>query len=184
MYRWILLMVSLAFATLCMGQQIQSVAVRNLAEQDLLDDAPVARQRVVIDQRGTQNQAESVQLGQFDQGSNTRIRQQGNRNYAQIVQAGGNNQVILVQKGEDNSFQLDLSGTSNEIAALQDGNGNVIQQRLSNSRNVRTEFIQQGDGNLIQHQADGLVSKDIKVLQSGSEMEVNIIQTTVASPLR
>ena len=165
------------------AQQSRNMDVDFLTEADLLNDAAIGDENAVsIRQVGTNNDIEVVQRQLYQQGNQTRVLQRGDENYAQLIQAGGNNEVILLQYGSDNTYRLDLVGSNNDIAVIQNGDHNEINQSLIDSRNVNIEFIQNGDGNLIEHQADGLISKDIKVLQTGSNMQVIINQTTALPP--
>jgi len=154
-----------------------------LTQSDILANELSSDENFIsVDQIGNNNQVEIIQRRRLAENNLTRIKQQGSDNFAQVLQFGGNNQVILLQKGSENEFQLDLSGTSNDIAVVQNGNRNEIRQTLTNARTVSVDFVQNGDGNLIEHQADGLISKDFKVLQSGNNMRVRIDQSSVALP--
>ncbi|MFK8058097.1 MAG: hypothetical protein AB8F78_18360 [Saprospiraceae bacterium] len=183
MTRWFLSFLFLGFVLVSNAQQASSIDIDLLSQGDILDYNPAAGEDLVtIDQLGNNNDVQVVQRQQSQLTNQTRIQQRGNHNLAEVLQSGGNNQVILLQKGSENTYRLDLSGTTNDIAIIQNGNQNEIRQSLSNARYNKIEFIQNGDGNLIEHQAEGLISKDIKVLQSGSNMELIINQSAVAFP--
>ena len=162
------------------AQATGQVDIDLLSRADQIDiDGGLTSTQVAINQLGNRNEAE-VEQRQLAGGANrARVVQRGDENVTRLLQSGDDNRVILIQNGSQNTYELDLEGSANDIRGVQRGDGNVVTQRLTNSRNVRAEYIQIGDENLIEHQADGLFSKDIKVLQEGDNMEVIIDQTTV-----
>ncbi len=183
--RWFFGLALWAMAMTAFAQDVDPTGVDFLTRADIVGDVPVdAANAVNIEQIGNYNEVEILQRRRLLENNQARLVQRGDDNYAQVVQTGGNNEVILLQNGSDNVYTLDLEGTGNDIAVIQNGDQNEINQSLLDSRDVNVEFVQNGDGNLIEHQADGLVSKDIKVSQSGSNMQVIINQTTAVAPLR
>ena len=178
-------LIFLGLASTAFAQDVNQVDVDFLTRADIVGEGPInAANSVVIEQIGDFNAVEVLQRQKSRENNRARVLQRGDQNFAQLVQTGGNNEVFLLQNGVDNVYSLDLEGTGNEIAVIQNGDQNEINQSLLDSRNLNVEFVQNGDANLIEHQADGLVSKDIKVSQSGSNMQVIINQTTAVAPLK
>jgi hypothetical protein len=178
-------LILLVLATAASAQDVNQIDGDFLTRADIVGEGPInAANSVVIEQVGDFNAVEVLQRQRRTESNRARISQRGDQNFAKLVQTGGNNEVILLQNGVDNVYTLDLEGTSNDIAVIQNGDQNEINQNLLDSRDVNVEFVQNGDGNLIEHQADGLVSKDIKVSQSGNNMQVIINQTTAVAPLK
>lgn len=85
---------------------------------------PQGANRVIVDQRGTNNGAATVQLG--------------HGNLAQVIQRGTGNVSRTIQNGSNNNSSVRQIGSNNEANVTQNGNGNFAR------------VIQVGDG----HQTD------------------------------
>ena len=178
----LLLLFVVSFLHLSMfAQQLGSGDLVLLQSADIIgNNADDIEDLVNIEQIGNNNEVDVILLQQATGSSQVVINQYGDNNLAEIEQTGGNNSLRLLQNGYDNRYILSLEGTNNDVSALQNGDQNEIIQRLTNSNYTTSEFIQNGDGNLIEHTGDGLLSKNITVLQSGNNMEVIINQTSSA----
>ena len=168
-----------SLTTVAVGQRSSDAQVDHLVRTEVLDaDAQLEDTDVTINQVGNENEAEVIQR-QFQSLDNTAlISQRGDENRARLIQEGQQNEVILLQRGDDNVISLDLSGRGNDIAIVQLGDDNEVQQRLEDSYDLDVELTQRGDGNLIEYNADGLLSKHIIIRQEGSDMELIINRTS------
>ncbi len=171
---------TLIFVTSLWAQQGLTESDLLLTPGELIEEELIGKKNsVLIQQVGNENDLVIDQIREIDASNLTRVLQSGNYNLINIVQAGGNNQVAVIQSGNDNLYQLDLSGTNNGVGVIQNGDNNAIIQKLLNADDISVEFLQQGNGNEIEHVVEGLTSKDYKIYQVGDGMKVIVTQTPI-----
>ena len=93
--------------------------------------------------------------------------QSGNGNQQRISPQNGENNIRLIQQGDFNTMDLQLQGEGNNYQFSQLGNGNDLQLRNLQTNNNTLQIVQRGNGNQLIDNGSGLLSRPIRIEQSG-----------------
>ncbi|MBG6061149.1 minor curlin subunit [Flavobacterium sp. CG_9.1] len=112
-------------------------------------------------------------------GSNVQIQQIGNYNSVNSYLKSKIIDISVVQKGNNNEVLLDKQANSLNQKVIQLGNNNKIHDfALYTKYDVTMELIQKGNNQNIQNFGSNSISRDMKVIQSGTGASVIIINSS------
>ncbi len=107
------------------------------------------------------NSASSVQVSEITS------FQHGNANQLRLNPQMGENQIQLVQQGSFNNMDLHLTGEQNNYQFSQLGNRNDLQINNLQANDNTLQITQRGDGNQLIDNGSGLLSRPMRIEQSG-----------------
>ncbi|MPR35281.1 hypothetical protein [Salmonirosea aquatica] len=93
--------------------------------------------------------------------------QRGNANQQTINPQQGENQIQMIQDGSFNTMDVQLLGERNNFQFVQQGNRNVLELRNVQANDNTLQIIQRGNNNQLIDQGSGLLSRPIRIEQSG-----------------
>lgn len=79
----------------------------------------------------------------------------------------GNNQIRMAQDGSFNTIDVELLGERNNFQFVQQGNRNALELRNVRANDNTLQVIQKGDGNQLIDHGSGLMSRPIRIEQTG-----------------
>lgn len=104
------------------------------------------------------------------------LQQIGDRNIFNAQLQVKNSTVLAVQKGNNNSIHLDKLASSIDQKILQLGNNNTVYDYSNYTKlEIKSEFVQKGNNNMIKSFGSNSISRDLKVIQSGNGASVLLI---------
>jgi len=180
--KFTLIIASLFAASIVLGQQ--QTPEDFLQESSLLLEQEINAQngnQTVVQQEGRGNEAEIVQkLTDSEKANIAQLLQSGEFNLAIVRQEGQANKLALVQQGSNNYYELDLIGSNNNIGIVQQGNENRIVQKINQVDGLNIELIQIGNDNeIIQVLEGNIENKEIKIIQEGDGLRLQIEQSRI-----
>lgn len=107
------------------------------------------------------NNASSVSVAEL------RAYQSGNGNQQRISPQNGENDIRLIQQGDFNNMDLQLLGEGNKYQFSQLGNNNDLQLHNLQAKNNTLQIVQRGNGNQLIDNGSGLLTRPIRIEQSG-----------------
>lgn len=93
--------------------------------------------------------------------------QRGNGNQQSLNPQDGKSQIQMVQDGSFNSIDVQLMGERNNYQFIQQGNRNVLELRNVQANDNTLQIVQRGNDNQLIDRGSGLMSRPIRIEQSG-----------------
>lgn len=93
--------------------------------------------------------------------------QSGYANTQQLTSVGENKQLNFIQEGNLNLIDMQMMGGNAKFQIIQQGNSNSLRLHNIQTRNNSLEVIQRGNGNQLIDSGSGLMSRSIRIEQTG-----------------
>lgn len=93
--------------------------------------------------------------------------QSGYANTQKLTSGGENNQLSFIQEGNLNLIDLQMMGSNNNFQLMQQGNSNSLRLHNVQATNNVLEVVQRGNGNQLIDSGSGLMSRPIRIEQTG-----------------
>lgn len=145
---------SIAAMLLWLGGATQAQQLRATSELTVLNQSTLQVQQVLAS-------ASSVRVDELTS------YQRGNNNQQSLNPQRGESQIQMIQDGSFNSIDVQLLGERNNYQFIQQGNRNVLELRNVQATDNTLQIVQRGNGNQLIDHGSGLMSRPIRIEQSG-----------------
>lgn len=145
---------SIVVMLLLLGSAIQAQQLRATSELTILNQSALQVQQVLTS-------ASSVRVDEITS------YQRGNNNQQNLNPQRGESQIQMIQDGSFNSIDVQLLGERNTYQFIQQGNRNVLELRNVQATDNTLQIVQRGNGNQLIDHGSGLMSRPIRIEQSG-----------------
>lgn len=147
-------LLALVGLTLLIGSTVSAQQLGGSSELTLLNQSGLSIKQVLAS-------ASSVSVGELTS------YQRGNTNQQSINPQRGENQIQMIQEGSFNTMDVQMFGEHNNYQFIQQGNRNVLELRNVQANDNTLQIVQRGNNNQLIDHGSGLLSRPIRIEQSG-----------------